>query len=228
MALTTDVDQVAWDLETLLPAAGEAGVTQLLTEIDTLARDIEGARGTVAGIDTDGLVALLDRFAQLHDLVGRVGNYAGLRFSVNTADPEIAALMQRVEEATTAVATRLLWFDLEWAELNDERAEALLADERVAFARHHLRNLRRYRPHLLSEPEEVILTEKSISGSSAWSRLFDEQTSAIAVAFGGDEVALDVALAKLSDPDPAARREVAAGSRRSSGYDQSGPGVDQR
>ena len=32
---------------------------------------------------------------------------------------------------------------------------------------------RRYRPHLLSEPEELILTEKSISGASAWTRLFE-------------------------------------------------------
>lgn len=209
MALTTDVDAVAWDLETLLPEPGVAGVDRLLDQIDALAAEIEPARGTVASLDPDGLVALLGRFETLHDLLGRVGSYAMLRFSVDTADAEIAALMQRVQERSTAVSTRLLWFDLEWAALDDDRVEVLLADERTSHARHHLRSLRRYRPHLLSEPEEVILTEKAISGASAWSRLFDEQAAAIKVTLDGTEVSLEVALARLSDADPDVRRDAA-------------------
>ena len=77
--------------------------------------------------------------------------------------------------------TRLLFFDLEWAALSDEQVEALLADAGLAFCAHHLRSLRRYRPHLLTEPEERILTEKAVTGRSAWGRLFDELTSAIEV-----------------------------------------------
>ncbi|HTB49849.1 MAG TPA: M3 family oligoendopeptidase, partial [Solirubrobacteraceae bacterium] len=57
----------------------------------------------------------------------------------------------------------------------------LLEDERLSFCAHHLRNVRRYREHLLSEPEEKILAEKSVTGAGAWSRLFDELTSAIEV-----------------------------------------------
>lgn len=209
MAISTDVELVSWDLETLLPEPGESGVDRLLEQIDALADGIEPERGTVSGLSADGLVSLLGRFAELHELIGRVGNYAMLRFSVDTADPAVAALMQRVEERSTAVSTRLLWFDLEWAELDDAQAEALLADERVGFARHHLRSLRRYRPHLLSEPEEVILTEKAVSGSSAWNRLYNEQTAAIRVTLGDTEVALEVALARLSDPDVAVRRSAA-------------------
>src|SRR5215218_6067985 len=149
MAITTDVDTVAWDLEDLLPEPGEAGVDTLLDQIDAIAADIEAARGTVAGLDADGLVALLGKFADLYDHIGRAGNYAGLKFSVDTADPKIAALMQRVEERSTAVSTRLLFFELEWAALDDARVDELLVDERLGFARHHLRSLRRYRPHLL-------------------------------------------------------------------------------
>src|SRR5215218_1853943 len=149
MAITTDVEAVAWDLEDLLPATGETGVDQLLDEIDAIAARIESARGTVADLDADGLIAVLDEFAELYDHIGRAGNYAALKFSVDTADPKIAALMQRVEERSTAVATRLLFFDLEWAALDDARVDELLVDERLGFARHHLRSLRRYRPHLL-------------------------------------------------------------------------------
>ena len=49
------------------------------------------------------------------------------------------------------------------------------------LVRHHLRTVRRYRPHLLSEPEEKLMAEKAVTGRDAWSRLFSELTSAIRV-----------------------------------------------
>ena len=41
--------------------------------------------------------------------------------------------------------------------------------------------MRRYRDHLLSEPEEKVLAEKSLTGAGAWTRLFEELTAAIRV-----------------------------------------------
>ena len=47
--------------------------------------------------------------------------------SVDTADPQIGALMQRMQEKSTAIETKLLFFELEWAALDD--------DARVGLAR---------------------------------------------------------------------------------------------
>ncbi len=70
--------------------------------------------------------------------------------------------------------------------------------------------MRRYRDHLLSEPEERILAEKALTGASAWARLFDELTSAIEVSLSEEEpVALDVALSRLVVPDREVRRTSA-------------------
>jgi oligoendopeptidase F len=208
-ATDTDVDAVAWDLEPLLPVPGEAGVDQLLDEIDGITEVLAAARGTVAGLDADALLGYLEQTADLHDKIGRAGNYASLRFAVDTADPKVAALMQRVQERLTQVATKLLFFDLEWAALTDAHVEALLADPRLDFAAHHLRSVRRYRDHLLSEPEEIILTEKSVTGESAWSRLYDEQTSAITLDLDGETSSLELGLARLISPDATVRREAA-------------------
>src|SRR5690606_36297061 len=124
--------------------------------------------------------------------------------------------MQRVQERSTAIGTRLLFFDLEWAALDDARVEALLADPRLDWCAHHLRSERRYRDHLLSEPEERILTEKAVTGRNAWSRLFSELTSAITVelpdpeAEGGVRTTkLEGALSMLADPDREVRRTAA-------------------
>ena len=123
----------------------------------------------------------MHELAELQELVGRGGYYAALRFSTDTADPANGALLQWVQEQETAIQTTLLFFELEWAALSDEQAEALLAGEGLDFCAHHLRNVRRYREHLLTEPEERILTEKSLTGAGAWTRLFEELTSVIEV-----------------------------------------------
>src|SRR5262245_58584940 len=166
-------------------------------------------RGSVAALDAGELAALMHDLASLAELVGRAGSYAQLRFAVDTTDPARGALLQRVEERATAITTKTLFFDLEWAALPDERAEALLADDRLAFCRHYLTAARRYRPHLLSEPEELVLTEKAVTGRSAWSRLFSELTSTIDVDLDGGCVSLEEALSRLTSPERDDRRAAA-------------------
>ncbi|MEA2321034.1 MAG: oligoendopeptidase [Solirubrobacteraceae bacterium] len=208
----TDLQDVAWDLEPLVEGAGPEGADRLLAEADERAAAFaERYAGRVADLDADELAAAMAELQQIAELVGRAGNYAHLRFSVDTADPVNGALVARVTERATAVETQLLFFELEWATLDDARAEELLRAEGLETSRHHLQTIRRYRPHLLSEPEEKIMTEKSVSGRDAWTRLFSEQTSALAVDLpdAGEPVALDVALARLMSPDREVRRSTA-------------------
>jgi oligoendopeptidase F len=209
-----DVEGVAWDLDPLLDAAGPgaAGVEALLDDAQRRAEAFAAAHaGKVAEVDGPGLAAAMKELATLQERVGRAGSYAMLNFATATADPERGALLQRVQERGTQIETTLIFFELEWAALDDERAEALLAHEGLDFCRHHLRSARRYRPHLLSEPEERILAEKALTSNSAWSRLFEEQAAAIAVALPGAEepVALEVALSRLFSPDREERRTTA-------------------
>lgn len=209
---TTALEDVAWDLDPLVDGEGDAGADRLLDEAERRATAFaQQHAGNVAELDGPGLAAAMDELAQIADAVGRVGSYAALRFSTDTADPANGALLQRVQERGTQIETTLLFFELEWAALDDDAAEALLGADGLDSARHHLRTMRRYRPHLLTEPEEKILAEKAVSGRDAWSRLFSEVTSAIKVDLdGADEpVALDVALARLTNPDRETRAHVA-------------------
>ena len=200
---------VAWDLDPLVDGEGTAGVDALLDDAERRAGEIARRRGEVAALDAGGMEALMLELGAVQELVGRAGSYAGLRFSVDTADPERGALLQHVEERATAISTQLLFFELEWAELPDDRAAVLLASERLAFCRHHLESVRRYRPHLLSEPEERLMTEKAVTGRGAWSRLFSELTSAITVDLDGVTVGLEEGLSRLASPDGDERRRAA-------------------
>ena len=202
--------ETEWDLQPLVNGDGEPGVERLLAEVTELA-DAFPSRyaGKVAELDTPGLERAMRELGRIDELTGRAGSYASLQFATDTADPTRGALLQRVQEQATAIQTKLLFFELEWAAIDDDRAEELLASSGLEFCRHHLRSARRYRPHLLTEPEEKILAEKSISSQSAWSRLFGELVAALRVDLDQQQLTLDVALSRLLSPDREARRAAA-------------------
>ncbi len=180
---TTEADltaaDVSWELEPLLD--GAATPDELIERAKVMATELEAYRGTVATLEAGELAAMMRRLADLNELISRAGHYGMLRFTENTTDPERGAMMQRLEEASTSIASQLVFIDLEFAGAEDDHAAAVLADERIDFCRHHLENTRRIRPHMLSEPEETVLLETSVSGASAWVRLFSELTSVITV-----------------------------------------------
>src|SRR3954463_13468611 len=200
--------ETAWDLDPLVEARGEDGALAALDDAERRSEAFASRyAGGVAELTGPELVEAMRELAAIEELAGKAGTFAGLRFSTDTSDPSRGALLQRVQERGTAIETKLLFFGLEWAALDDDRAEELLAAEGLEFARHFLRMERRYRPYLLSEPEEKILTEKQVSARAAWARLFSEQVSAIEV--GDKREALDSALARLSSSDRSIREQTA-------------------
>ena len=68
----------------------------------------------------------------------------------------------------------MTFFDLGWLELHDEAASQIAADPRLENYEHHLTASRRYKPHTRSEPEELLLNQKSLTARAAWINLFDE------------------------------------------------------
>jgi oligoendopeptidase F len=210
-----ELETVAWDLAPLLDGGSDdpgKAVDDMLAAARERADALAAAHaGRIAELDGPGLVAFVNELAEIQELAGRAGSFAVLNFSSNTADPARGALLQRMQEKATAIETALLFFELEWAAIDDARADELLTTEGLELARHHLRTARRYRPHLLSEPEEKVMAERALTGRTAWTRLFEEQASAITVELpdATEPVSLEVAMSRLFAPDREIRRDTA-------------------
>ncbi len=204
---------VAWDLEPLLD--GAPSPLELIAQAKELALELAGYRGRIGTLEAAELAPLMTTVAEINELMGRAGNYGMLRFSENTLDPERGALMQQVQEQATEVGTLLVFVELEFAAAEDGHVARVLTDPVLDFCRHHLELTRLNRPHLLTEPEEKVLIETSVTGASAWVRLFSELTSAIEVTIddgqGGTRTApLEQGLSLLQHPDRSVRQEAAA------------------
>ena len=75
-------------LAPLLPdAPDDKGLSELLDAADTRSDELAQTRGHVAELDAGGLASFMSGMAELLDLVGRAGSYAGLDFATDTTDP---------------------------------------------------------------------------------------------------------------------------------------------
>jgi oligoendopeptidase F len=207
----TGAEEVAWDLSDLYAGPDDPRLGEEVEGAAAAAATFrERYHGKVAALDATELAAAVAEHERIESAIHRAFAFAHLRFATNMADAERGALVARLQERAAALETQLLFFGLEWAAVDDELAEQLLAHPALDHWRHHLRSLRRYRPYLLTEPEERIVTEKSVSGPAAWSRLYDELLGSLRVELDGEEVALETAMARLYASDRDVRRETAA------------------
>jgi oligoendopeptidase F len=210
---TSDADltagEVAWDLSPLLGDAADA--SELMDQAEVIAQELLGFRGRLGALTSREMAAFMGRLADLHEVTGRAHSITSLEFATDTSDPVRAAAMQAVNERSSAMWAGLVFIDVEWAAADDTHVTTVLGDESLAPYRHHLEQLRRYRPHLLSEDQETVLAETSVAASTAWVRLFEEQTASVAVTLdeGQAPVALMSALSRLAHPDRDVRAATA-------------------
>ncbi len=206
----TGAEDVLWDLSDLYESGDDPRIDGDLQEAEAAAAAFrERYHGRVAGLSAAELAEAIEESERIHSIFTRAIYYAHLWFSTDMSDAPRGALLARLTEKGAALDTQLLFFGLELAGLDDEVADALTADTALERWRHWLSTVRRFRPHVLTEPEEKIMTEKAVSGSSAWDRLFDELTGALRVELDGDELGFEEAMAKLYSPDRDLRRRAA-------------------
>jgi oligoendopeptidase F len=210
---------VAWNLSDLYRGLDDPRINE---DLETALRRAQVFETAYRGkIDTPGgppagvLLAALTVLESLAEQMDKPAVYASLVHAAKTDDPRHGALLTRTREQRTAINKHLIFFDLEWVKLPDEPARALMADPQLARYRHYLEQKRAWRPHYLSEAEEKVLDEKSITGRAAFVRLFDETVASMKFPFehaGKSELlTMQQINARLYDADRSARQAAAAG-----------------
>jgi oligoendopeptidase F len=149
------------------------------------------------------------RYEAIEDLLGRLISYAMLVYSSNTADPQIAKFFGDTQERITAISLHLLFFALEMNRIDDALIEQAMQDPAFGHYRPWIEDLRKEKPYQLEDRIEQLFHEKSVSGASAWNRLFDETIASLRFKVNGQELAIEPTLSLLQDPDEKKRKAAA-------------------
>lgn len=201
-------DDVRWRLDDLHASKDEVEESLAVAEKEAKAFETE-YQGRIADLSPAALATALADLEALQDRLGRAYAFAYLWWTTDTNDGDRGAFLQSVRETYNRIHQKLLFVDVEWAEVDEDRAEELLEHEALSEYRHYLETEYLQKEHVLTEPEEKILSEKSITGKEAWTRYFDETLGATRYELDGEDVTQEEILSKLYEPDRSLRREAA-------------------
>lgn len=175
---------VTWDLTHLYRDLKDQNIN---SDIETIKSKISvfstKYRGKIGAISPAELQSAVTEMEEIEQSSTRLASYSYLNFATQSKNPEAGAFLQKQKEIMSEFSKDMVFFELEWASLEDEKAASLLEDPALGKYRHYLTKLRKYRPHLLSETEEKLLAEMSPVGASSWNNLFEKVVSQ--TKFGG-------------------------------------------
>lgn len=204
---------VRWDLSRFYPAP----------DSPELARDIESARalttawkakwaGRFPVLSPLEAGAMLDEYETLTLVQWRLFNYASLFYAADARNPVSTALQAQIRELGSSLEAELSFFQVEISSLEDAVVDAWWSDARAARLKRLITEIRKYRAHILTEPEERMSSRKDLTGRAALVQLFDDLTNSLVFPFddgtGLREHAAAEMLAFSRHTDPEIRRKA--------------------
>ncbi|MEX2403016.1 MAG: M3 family oligoendopeptidase [Balneolales bacterium] len=206
----TGAENINWDLSDLYKGIDDPKLLEDKQRIKKLAEDFSSKyRTMVMSLSPEEMLGALEEYEKINDLIGRTGSFAYLIWTTNTENAAYGKLVQEMNEFSSEISQKLVFFDLEWLDLDEILAEELINHPRLAKYRHYLETSRRYKPHKLEEKEEQLLTAKSVTGKQAWIRYFDETLGAARFELDGKMLTEQEVLSKIHEPDRELRKRAA-------------------
>lgn len=212
----TDLPMPRWDLTPFFPSIEsrefQAQAEQVGSEVGRLQRRFDelGIRGGDPIPVDDEVVAAaeeaIDAFNRVLTDMRRVGSYLYGHTTTDATDAVAAGALSRYQATVAPFATLDGRFDawlarLDLAELASRSPAA--ADHAYALARGAAAA-----SHQMSEAEEDLAAELSLTGGRAWAKLHGDLTARLTATVDGEELPMSMVRGLATDPDPA-RREAA-------------------
>lgn len=197
-----------WKLDALVPSAEPAEIEKALKVFERKVKKVEGWRKALkASITIKDFLALLKDYEAMMWEGSRLGAFAQLRFSADTQDQAVLALMMQTQQLFAEAQNRTLFFSLWWKGLSDKNARRLM--KASGDLRYWLEEMRHFKPHTLTEAEEKIINLKDVNGGGALQTLFQTLTSKLEFTLdvNGEKKTLtrDALMVYARDPNPAMR-----------------------
>jgi oligoendopeptidase F len=168
--------QSPWSLSDLFPANDSPEMHAGFDELDGKVVEFEAIHPSLsADMPEEAFLEVIHLLEAISRLANRIAEFAYLSFSANTQDQVVQAFKSDVENRMAVISNRTLFFSLWWKSLDDAAAERLMAGS--GDYRYWLEEMRHFKPHTLTEPEEKIINIKDVTGANAIINLYNMLTN---------------------------------------------------
>src|SRR6478735_3635514 len=205
-------DLPEWNLKDLYPGLDSPEVKRDLeladSECAAFEQDFKGRLAALAAGEGAGkvLAQAVKRYEAIAERLHRLMSYASLVHAENITDSVRTKFFGDIDERVTAASLHLLFFTLELNRIDDTQLEAAMRDPALGHYRPWIEDVRKEKPYQLEDRVEELFHEKSVTGYSAWNRLFDETIASLRFKVAGKSLAIEPTLNLLQDADGKKRK----------------------
>ena len=193
-----------WNLGELF--ANEAEFSAAIDSAAAQARDFElKFKDKLYALSAEEFLGALELYESISEQIGKIMSFAHLRFARDTS---LGAQQAKTEQACNDISQSLLFFELEFNELDAAKQDEFIAQG--GRFKYYLSLLKRRKAHQLSLPQESVLLKTSPVSGEAFSRLFDESMARMSFDFRGQKLGEEEILSLLHSPDREVRKDAAA------------------
>jgi pepF/M3 family oligoendopeptidase len=203
-----------WDLSPLFEGLEDwaflAATEEVSSEVGRLGRRFDelGVRAGGPLEATDEVVAateeVIGSFNRLFEQMRSIGAFLYALTSTDATDAAAAGALSRYQASVAPVSTLDARFDAWLA-----RLDLAALTERSTLAADHAHALERGATaarHQMSEAEEDLAAELSLTGGRAWAKLHGDLTARLTATVDGEDLPMSVVRGLATDPDPARRQ----------------------
>ena len=193
-----------WNLGELF--ANEAEFSGAIDIASAQARDFEAKfKDRLHTLSAEEFLGALELYEGISEQIGKIMSFAHLRFARDTS---LGAQQAKTEQACNDISQSLLFFELEFNELDAAKQDEFIAGG--GRFKYYLSLLKRRKAHQLSLPQESVLLKTSPVSGEAFSRLFDESMARMSFDFRGQKLGEEEILSLLHSSDREVRKDAAA------------------
>jgi oligoendopeptidase F len=161
-----------WSLKDLLPDPHDRAVEEHLSILEQSVSELEGMRPDLTeDVSAQTFTRALHLLESISSRTRRLEGYAYLWLSEDTQNEAALNLRDRLDQSLVTLGNRILFFEIWFKDLPDSAAERLIAGS--GDLKYFLASIRRFKPHTLSEREEMLLAIKDPNGIDALVGLYE-------------------------------------------------------
>ena len=165
-----------WSLGDLFPAYDSEEMKAGFAAVESRVADFESQRENLdAEISNTDFMVLIHQVEEISQLISKIGSFAGLWYTEDTQNQAAQNFKARVDQFGAEIQNRILFFNLWWKSLDNDSAARLMKD--AGDYSYWLEEIRNFKPHTLSEPEEKIINIKDVTGFNAVNTIYDTITN---------------------------------------------------
>ena len=165
-----------WSLADLFPAYDSEEMKAGFAAVESRVADFESQRENLdAEISNTDFMVLIHQVEEISQLISKIGSFAGLWYTEDTQNQAAQNFQARVDQFGAEIQNRILFFNLWWKSLDNDSAARLMKD--AGDYSYWLEEMRNFKPHTLSEPEEKIINIKDVTGFNAVNTIYDTITN---------------------------------------------------